>query len=261
MRRLATSILAGAAVLGAVPAVSMGAVVQFHYGGATANTPITGSNQHLPPLAAPALYQVGPDLGPSVAAYRQSGGYTADIADTVSRANTYLNHWLDTTCGRKASPAKVRRCRAAVVSDIDDTVLSWYDLFASPEGNWGPSDAQGAAFIQNCEGPAIAPTVAFLNQARRRGVAVILITGRSEADRAATTSCMTTIGLTGYRQLIVRQPSQMTQTAAAFKAADRRALVRKGWRIALSIGDQVSDMSGGAADAGFLLPNPIYFIP
>jgi hypothetical protein len=43
------------------------------------------------------MYPVGPGLGPTVAAFRQSGGYAADITGTV---------------------------------------LSWYDLYSSPEGNW-----------------------------------------------------------------------------------------------------------------------------
>ena len=34
-----------------------------------------------------------------------------------------------------------------------------------------------------------------------------------------------------------------------------------GWRSALSIDDQVRDMSDGSADLGFPLPNPMYFIP
>ncbi|MFM7245985.1 MAG: HAD family acid phosphatase [Actinomycetota bacterium] len=50
-------------------------------------------------------------------------------------------------------------------------------------------------------------------------------------------------------------------TAAVYKAQRRQILERAGWQIALSIGDQVSDMTGGYADAGFLLPNPVYFIP
>ena len=254
-------IAASAAALVALPATSMGAVVQMTYGGASAGTPITGSNQHLPPLSAPAMYPVGPGLGPSVAAFRQSGGYTADINGTVSRARGYLSHWLDDTCGKKATVAKVRKCKAMVVSDIDDTVLSWYDLYASPEGNWGPSPAVASAFIQSCTGPPITPSVAFLNQARKRGVALVLITGRKEADRAPTAACMPKIGLSGFEQLILRQPSQDALTAEAFKSAERKKLERKGWKIALSIGDQVSDMSGGYADAGFLLPNPMYFIP
>lgn len=252
---------ASALALLALPAASTGAIVQTTYGGASAKTPITGSNQHLPPLAVPAMYPVGPGLGPTVAAFRQSGGYAADITGTVSRARSYLNRWLDTTCGPRASVAKVRRCKAMVVSDIDDTVLSWYDLYASPEGNWGPSPAVASAFIQSCVGPPITPSVAFLNQARRRGVALVLITGRKEADRAPTAACMPKIGLSGFDQLILRQPAQDSLTAEAFKSAERRKLARKGWKIALSIGDQVSDMTGGYADAGFLLPNPLYFIP
>jgi hypothetical protein len=36
---------------------------------------------------------------------------------------------------------------------------------------------------------------------------------------------------------------------------------RPSWRLALNIGDQASDLAGGHAAAGFLLPNPMYSIP
>ena len=68
-------------------------------------------------------------------------------------------------------------------------------------------------------------------------------------------------GVTGVKQLILRSPQDEALTAAVYKSRARAGLEKKGWKIALSLGDQVSDMSLGHADAGFLLPNPMYFIP
>ena len=109
--------------------------------------------------------------------------------------------------------------------------------------------------------PTIAQTIAFLQYAQRRGVALALMTGRHTAQRAVTAACVEQRGITGYRYLILRPPAESSLTAAVYKAQRRQILERAGWEIALSIGDQVSDMTGGYADAGFLLPNPMYFIP
>ena len=79
-------LLATLLLLIAVPAASA-AVVDSEYGG----TPITGSDQHLPPLAVTSAYMVPTALGESIVGLRQTGGYTADIRGTVAAARTYLD--------------------------------------------------------------------------------------------------------------------------------------------------------------------------
>jgi hypothetical protein len=66
--------------------------------------------------------------------------------------------------------------------------------------------------------------------------------------------------LDGY-QLILKSPEDRESTAASFKAKVRRQLEGEGYTIIESIGDQVSDMSFGSLNKGFLLPNLMYFIP
>lgn len=57
----------------------------MQYGAIDHGMPIVGSDQHLPSLAVTSLYVVPPALGPSVAALRASGGYTADLRGTVKK--------------------------------------------------------------------------------------------------------------------------------------------------------------------------------
>ncbi len=206
-------------------------------------------------------YLVNPAMGADIVAFRQSGGYTADISGTVSRARTYLDGWLDRTCGKKASVSKVRKCRALVVSDMDDTLVSWYPDYSDPAVNWQENPPVQEQIMQACGTPAIAPSVNLLKRARARGVAIVVISGRKQAQAPYTASCLEKIGVTGVRQLILRSPGNEEMTATVFNSRARARLVRQGWKIALSLGDQVSDMGGGHADAGFLLPNPMYFIP
>ena len=236
-------------------------VVGLDFGGATAGTKIVGSDQHLPPLAVTGPYIVSPAIGADIVRFRDSGGYAADIEDTVSLARRHLDRWLDRRCGRKAGRARVARCRAMAVFDMDDTLESWYDYYASPAVNWVADQAAEEKVMEACGNPAIAPTVALLRYARSRGVAVAVITGRRDTQVTFTATCLDRLGAGGYRALVTRDPANYQTTAATFKAQARRKLERQGWRVAISVGDQVSDMSGGYADAGFLLPNPMYFIP
>ena len=50
-------------------------------------------------------------------------------------------------------------------------------------------------------------------------------------------------------------------TGAQYKSAQRAKWEGEGWRLGLTIGDQVSDLAGGHTAGGFLLPNPMYYSP
>ncbi|MDZ7578188.1 MAG: HAD family acid phosphatase [Candidatus Nanopelagicales bacterium] len=68
-------------------------------------------------------------------------------------------------------------------------------------------------------------------------------------------------GITGWRTLRLKSPAEQSQSAAVYKARARRALHARGFRIIASVGDQVSDMAKGHLKYGFLLPNPMYYLP
>ncbi len=54
---------------------------------------------------------------------------------------------------------------------------------------------------------------------------------------------------------------QLSNDDTLDKAQVRRQLVKQGWKIGPSIGDQISDMAGGYLTHGFLLPNPMHYLP
>jgi len=257
---LRTLIAAIVVALAVVPAASA-AVVPQDFGPAAQGVPIVGSDAHLPPLAATSPFDAGPIVGEEIIKFRQSGGYQADIRGVNARARAFVNTWLTEKCGEHATVAQVRGCRAMLVSDIDDTLISWYSFYANPAIDFQYVSIAEAAAKYACTPPAIKQTVATLQYAESRGVAVTLMTGRSEAERATTIGCLQRIGVTGYRNLILRSPAEAKLSAQDYKAKHRRQLEQAGWNIMLSIGDQPSDMLGGYTDSGFLLPNPMYLIP
>ena len=60
--------------------------------------------------------------------------------------------------------------------------------------------------------------------------------------------------------MFLRAPAQETMTAEQFKSRARAAIEKRGYRIVTSIGDQLSDSTGGFLVRGFRLPNPMYYI-
>jgi hypothetical protein len=211
------------------------------------------SGQNLPPLATSTEYFAGPGFASDIDAYQASGKYAADRAKVVAEASDFLRAWLREECANRAS------CTPAIVFDIDDTLVSWYPVLETVD--FVSNQQVSSAAIDGCLTPKIRSTAALFDQAKRLGVTVFLITGRPDTYRAPTAACLTKLGLTGYRQLTMRAADQMSLTAEAYKSAARKKIEDRGFRIALAIGDQVSDSSGGYTDGAFVLPNPMYFIP
>ena len=108
---------------------------------------------------------------------------------------------------------------------------------------------------------AIQPTLAMFKNAKAMGVAVFLISGRSETVRKATESNLRKAGFEGWTALIMRPRGTSTPFAADYKAPERAKIAAQGFSIIANIGDQPSDLTGGNAERTFLLPNPFYRIP
>lgn len=200
----------------------------------------------------PSLY----DTQQSIDRYIASGRYDADFAHVVAEAAAYLE-----------SHAK-NVARPAIVLDIDETSLS----------NWPAYKANGWARILNgaCDlehGPcglrawlamsaskALKPTLALDKRAKALGVAVFFISARPPDLREATEKNLRDEGFE-WDDLSLYPPESTFQSAADFKAPERKKIADRGYTILLTMGDQQSDLTGGYAERTFKLPNPVYFIP
>ena len=142
--------------------------------------------------------------------------------------------------------------------DIDETTLS----------NYAEMDTAGFAYdaktfnawVESAQAPAIPGTLQIFNEAKRLGVRVFFLTGRGEAERAATEQNLRAQGFDGWRQMILRKPGT-TPLALEFKSAERVRLVAKGYKVILNVGDQWSDL-GGTPEAEYSVkyPDPYYFL-
>ena len=107
---------------------------------------------------------------------------------------------------------------------------------------------------------AIAPTLALFNAAKAKGVSVFFITGRREDQRWVTAANLRGAGYRGWTGLMMR-PAGDKRTVSEYKSGERAKIEAKGYTIIANMGDQPSDLAGGHAERGFLLPDPFYRIP
>ncbi len=191
-------------------------------------------------------------------AYHDSGAYLHDLAEVDDAAAAWL-----------ASRAPHVH-RPALVLDIDETSLSnWTEIKANGFGhfNTGPCDSLplGPCGVEAWErleqAPALPPTLRLYRRARQLGIAVFFITGRHADATGATAANLRQAGYTEWDGLLLEPQGSHFASAADFKAPTRAAIERQGYTILASVGDQRSDLDGGHAERGYLLPNPFYFIP
>ena len=216
---------------------------------------IVGVNQGLPPLSPTEDYDAGPALAPVIEAYRDSGQYQADQAAVAREAQEFLDEWMQEHC---ESPRRCDGKKPAAVFDIDDTLVDWYPTYQSMD--FQAQSAVVSNAIVNCLTPAIVAVRKFLHHAQRRGVSVFLISGRPVVARQVTAACLNQLDISDWQWMYLRQPYQETLTAEQYKSSTRGIIEARGYKIITSIGDQLSDSTGGHVELGFRLPNPMYYI-
>jgi predicted secreted acid phosphatase len=158
----------------------------------------------------------------------------------------------------------------AVVFDIDDTLLNTYDYTLASQ--FGYNAATNQIWIDNAAFPAVFDMPQLVTFAADHGYSVFFITGRPQAQTAATIKDLTTVGYaapqTGHLFLKPSTPPSYLQCAKApscttieYKSGTRKYISSQGYTIVADFGDQYSDLLGGDAGHQVKLPNPMYYLP
>jgi predicted secreted acid phosphatase len=234
----------------------------------------------LPYLGASASYNAG-NWEPALELYHDSGVYNSQLAKVDAVAQQWLRragkakskfHFKAKQFGHSARRAmlaikhhgkhgkhgkKHGSKKAAIVFDIDETTLSNYSAIQKDGFTFGTNSQNEAV---DKIGVAIDPSLALFNLAKKKHIAIFLITGRRENVRTPTAENLAEQGYTGYKQLILR-PQDGTGTTVDYKSGERAKIERQGYRIVANVGDQYSDLAGGHSGVAFKLPNPFYFLP
>ena len=225
----------------------------------SAGRSILGSGQNLPSINGTDVYTIGPGPAAQIDAYYSSGTAARDQRQVAAAALTWTKKWLRETCG-STKPAKVRACRAAAVFDIDDTLVTWFPVLSTNDPAFSINSTRSNDAIAECVPPVIGATKRLYTSLQRLGVTPMLITGRPDTQRADTVRCLESLGISGWNTLVMRSAGD-ERPASVYKSQARKGMERKGWKIGPSTGDQISDMAMGHLGHGFLIPNPMYFIP
>jgi predicted secreted acid phosphatase len=197
------------------------------------------------------------DLKQQIREYQRSGAYDRDLAAVAAAAQAFVEQ----RAGEVSKPA--------LVLDIDETSLSnWPQLEANdfgyiPKGpcrNLPEGPCGSLAWDFTLRAKAIEPTLALFNAAKAKGVSVFFITGRRESERRVTAANLRAAGYHGWAGLVMREPNDK-RSIADYKSGERAKIEVKGYLIIANMGDQPSDLAGGHAERGFLLPDPFYRIP
>jgi hypothetical protein len=182
-----------------------------------------------------------------------SGGcYWADADAQAQRAEATLETLVKT---RKFGE------KLALVLDIDETSLSSYCELQREDFGFIPEMFN--AWVVSPEAAIAMPgTLRLFRKARAAGVAVFFLTGRPEEQRAGTERNLKAAGYTDWAGVVLRSDAEKTMETVAYKSSERAKIAAKGYRLAMSIGDQWSDLNGEPrAEVSVKLPNPFYYLP
>lgn len=202
-----------------------------------------------------------------------------------------LPSWAEATRQSEAEAARLEGRKArplAVVFDIDEVLLCNIHLngFQAPAGVQGPDPidfhiadffvdrATGKTWVRDDPGdPPLPGANALLAETVVLGLRPFFVTGRLESIRDITVEDFRRAGFTrsdltpdaplaanDLRDTLVMCPDgehpPPTESIRPWKEG-RRAVIEKDYRIALNVGDQVSDL-GLHGDRQFYLPHPFY---
>lgn len=182
--------------------------------------------------------------------YHDNGSYERDQTTVAKGATQYLRDRI-----AQSNPAE----KLAIVMDIDETSLSNYpDMLLMRFG--GTLREVGTAQAKGTD-PVIKPALELYNFAKSHHVAVFFITGRPPILEKATVKNLMDAGYRNWDGLVFKPADYKLRSVIPYKSSMRRDIESRGYKIVLSIGDQVSDLAGGYAEKGFKLPNPYYYLP
>ncbi len=178
------------------------------------------------------------------------GCYRAEIEEQADRAIEFL---------RSRAQQATRGERLAIVLDVDETALSNYPYFL--RWDFAHEPISWDQWVEEAKAAVIPGTMRVFKEAQTLHFAVFFITGRRESQREATEKNLRARGYQNWDDLILRSARQTKISAAEYKSAARQKIVDRGFRIALNVGDQLSDLEGNPqAELSVKLPDPFYYI-
>jgi putative acid phosphatase of HAD superfamily subfamily IIIB len=232
-------------------------------------------NYYGTPTAATGMTNCNKDLAPGA-----DSNYSKEAAGVAADGSRWLSSGWRPTGATKA-----------IVLDVDDTTLAtWnYELCS----NWAFDPVTNGQFVTDQRFPAVPGMVQMVSKAAADGYAIFFVTGRGQAQEAATLGNLTHDGIgvdagypapttlnNGEDGLFTKPPvgsypayldkpefcaaaiaAHISCPTIQYKSGVRAHIEDLGYEIVGNFGDQFSDLKGGFADRTFKMPNPNYYLP
>jgi predicted secreted acid phosphatase len=181
--------------------------------------------------------------------YHDSGEYDKELSKVILNATEFIIKRANANHNEKL----------AIVLDIDETSVSNYENIKDTEFSQNPKVIE--KWLYKAESTTIKPVLELYNTAKSHRIAVFFVTGRKESLKNVTITSLNANGYKNWDGLYFRSDDSHYKSISTFKSAIRKNITMQGYIIIASIGDQMSDLTGGYAEKVFKLPNPFYFIP
>lgn len=179
----------------------------------------------------------------AVQEYYESGKFYEELNEVIEDA-------IDKFKGVEIKDSSV------VIFDVDETVLNNYEL-AKQMGF-------GYVYKINKEWNAKAKTPSFPQVKKlydfllSKGAHIIFLTGRNFPEYEVTYKNLKNAGFTVFDTLITQISDETKMPAMEFKSMKRTELVKKGYDIIGTVGDQPSDIEGPYHGIQVRIPNYLY---
>lgn len=177
--------------------------------------------------------------------YYESGEFDRESRNIIDNAINYIDRIT-------------LKDKSAVIFDVDETALSNYQI--TKETGFGFIPKQSEEWQLKGVADALPQTKRFYDYLISKNIHVIFMTGRQNNFWNATRKNLIEKGFSKFDTLIVRDINEKDLPAAEFKSFKRDWLVRRGYDIIASVGDQLSDFAGGNTGYKIKLPNYLYLI-
>jgi len=185
------------------------------------------------------------DLKQAIINYHESGRYDNDLDKAVAEAREEFSKITFTE-------------KSVVVFDIDETALQNYEINKALD--FGYVLAPWEEWVKEANAPAIKQVKELYDFLLQKGSKIIFLTGRGIDEYEPTIKNLAEQGYAEFDTLITRSEDETDLNALDYKTAKRIALVKQGYKIEGTVGDQWSDLKGEYHGIQVKLPNYIYKI-